>query len=403
MEVTAPAEGAVAVTSKLGGITSSTLLALTASALALPGVSGQVRADAAPTQTTVGYRFSSYEEDDLDRSKLVTGNPERYEIDIHQFRLVTPIGETFALSLDSSYESMSGASPWYVIRQGNGDAGVVMSGATISEQRRDFTLNGRRYLDNGSYAFTVGASNENDYNSVSVGFDGERHFNNDLTTVATGISFSSDDIDPTDASLFNRVTDESRHSSSVFLSISQVLNQTSVFQTALNITHLSGFLTDPYKLGDSRPDSRTQIAWSNAYRHFYINQDAALQINYRFYDDSFGVNSHTVDLAWHQNIGDNFQLVPRIRYYSQSQADFFTAANDFSLPASQHQSSDYRLSSYAAISGSLKLTAIIDNFKLSLSVERYVTDSSYSAFSVSEESPALVQYTRLSFGIEYQY
>ncbi len=403
MEATAQPEEAVAVTEKQEGGTSKTLLALTASALALPGISGQANADIPPTFTTLAYRISSYDEDDLPGDKLIIGNAERYGIDIHQFRLITPIGESYALSLDASYESMSGASPWYTVPQINGEAGVVMSGASISEQRRDFILNGRRYLDNGSYAFTLGSSNENDYKSISGGIDGQRLFNESLTTVAAGISFSSDDINPTDAILLGRVRDENKHSSSISVSVRQILNQTSVFQSALKITHLSGYLTDPYKLGDSRPDSRTQVSWSNAYRHFFINADAALQVDYRFYDDDYGVISHTLDLSWHQNIGENLQLVPGLRYYSQSQAEFFNVLSIFGLPANQFHSSDYRLSTYGAVTGSLKLVANIDDFILSLSAERYVTDNSYSLSSEKSESPALVQFTNLSFGIEYQF
>jgi len=385
---------------KLNMPRSRALLALTASALALPGMTPQVKADAAPTTSTVAYRYSSYEEDPLDKRVLLVGSQERYDIQIHQLSLLTPLGESTAVNVVSSVESMSGASPWYTISGISGDPQVVMSGASISEQRRDISATVRRYLNNGTLGFTLATSHENDYRSLSGGVDMDRHFNNDLTTLATGFSFSSDDLSPTDATLFNRILDASKQSRSVFVSISQILNQSSVLQSGLSITHLAGYLTDPYKLADRRPDSRTQLAWSTAYRKFFGSMAGALHADYRFYHDSFGINSHTLDLAWYQNIGDTWQLVPGLRYYSQSAAGFFTVANDF--VGSTPNSSDFRLSAYGAYSYSLKIQLQVEAFTLTLSGERYLSDNQAGTWS-GPASPALVDFTRLSFGASYSF
>ncbi|MES2624382.1 MAG: DUF3570 domain-containing protein [Pseudomonadota bacterium] len=380
---------------------SHTLLALTASAMALPGIASLAKADAAPTESTLSYRASTYQEDDLPAIHRLAGSVERYDIDVHQLRLLMPVGETYSLTVNSSYESMSGASPWYAVRRIDGSPGIVMSGATISEQRRDLNVSGRKYLTNGAVGINLAVSHENDYDSISGGFDGERHFNDNLTTLAAGLSYSSDEIDPSDPELFNRVTDETKHSESVFMSVSQILNQTSVIQTGLNITHLSGYLSDPYKLNDKRPDSRTQTSWTTSWRKYITRADAALHADYRYFHDSFGINSHTIDLNWYQNIGANFQLIPGVRYYSQTEADFFTPTLNFTgtLP---FQSTDYRLSAYGAVSGSLKLQWQIHDFTLSLAAERYHSNADY-AFSDGPQSPALVSFNRYSFGLDFQF
>ena len=380
---------------------SRSLLALTASALALPGISVPAKADTPPTETSLGYRVSTYEEDNLPEKFLFAGSPERYDITIHQFQLVTPVGENYGLTLSSSYESMSGASPWYALPAFDGEKSIVMSGATIHEQRRDYNLTMRRYQDNGNYAFSLGTSNENDYDSWSGGFDMARNFNNDLTTLSGGISVSNDDINPTDAALFNRVTDESKRTTSGFFSLSQIIDQNSLFQSSLNITRHNGFLTDPYKLGDLRPESRTQVAWSNAYRRFFTPLDAAMHLDLRLYDDDFGINSVTLDASWYQNIGDNWQVTPSIRYYSQSAADFFTPVNDFSSPGVPN-SSDYRLAAYGAVSGGLQVQTRLDDLTLTFVLERYVTDDGYSIYG-GDSSPALVNFTRMSLGVSYTF
>lgn len=379
---------------------SHTLLALTASALALPGLAPQARADSPPANSSLSYRISSYEEDDMDKGKMLVGSDDRYEIDVHQVQLVLPVAGTYSVSLNSSYESMSGASPWYAISQPGGDAKIVMSGATISEQRRDFIANVRRYLDNGTVGVTLGTSRENDYDSVSGGIDAERHFNDNLTTLAGGLSYSSDDLSPSDAVMFNRIREASKQSRSAFIAFSQVIDQNTVVQTGLSFTHLSGYLSDPYKLGDRRPDSRSQVAWTTALRRFIPTANAALHADYRFYHDNFGINSHTLDLAWYQNIGDNVQLVPGLRYYGQSGARFFTPANDF--VGTTPSSSDYRLSAYGAVSANLKLVVEVDDFKVSLSAERYRSDDDLGWYE-GTSSPALVSFTRLSLGVDYEF
>ncbi|MFK7864746.1 MAG: DUF3570 domain-containing protein [Pseudohongiellaceae bacterium] len=380
---------------------SRSLLALSTSALALPGIA---LADAPPVNSSISYKISNYKEDDLSREESPFGDLGRYDIDVHQFQLVSPVGRDFSIQVDANYEDMSGASPWFTTLGPNGTPIVNLSGASgIQDNRSELAIGSRYYLENGSIGGTIGYSEENDYRATYGSINGERHFNDDLTTVSIGFSYSSDDIFPTDAEIFNRVISEDKTSISAVVNISQVINQVSTFQTALSITEQSGFLTDPYKLRDTRPDNKTQIAWSNAYRRYVRWADAAWHVNYRYYHDDFGVTSHTADLSWHQNLGDSFQIIPMVRYYSQSAADFFTNVDDFARPETEFQSSDYRLSAFGAISGGLTMRADLGEWNATLTAERYLANEKYSAFSVTAPSTALVKYFRVSMGLDYSF
>ena len=379
---------------------SSTLLALTASALALPGLSHQAKADAPPAAATLSYRISGYQEDKLDQAKILVGSSDRYDITVHQLQWVAPVSDNYSLSLGGSRESMSGASPWYTLNLPGSGVKVIMSGATIHEERTDFTAAGRRYFDNGSIGLSAGYSDENDYRSFSGGLEGERHFNDNLTTLAAGVSFSSDDLNPADAAKFNRITEASKQSRSLYVALTQVVNQNALVQTGLSYTHLSGYLSDPYKLFDHRPDTRSEWAWTTAWRQFMPAANAALHADYRYYRDSFGIDSHTLQLEWYQNLGKKWQVVPGVRVYRQSAADFFHAASVFTPGVTT--SSDYRLSAYGAVSGTLKLQVELDKFTFSLSGERYLAGTGL-ALRGGEQSPALVNFTRLSLGVDYRY
>jgi hypothetical protein len=382
-------------------IRSRSLLALSTTALALPGIA---RADSPPLASTLSYKISNYKEDELSRREVLFGDLDRYDIDVHQFQFLTPLGRNMSLQVDANYESLSGASPWFTSAGLDGKPIVNLSGASgIRDRRAEIAIAASYYLDNGSVSGNLGYSEEDDYRAFYGGLSGERHFNNDSTTVAAGLSYSSDDIFPTDAEIFSRVNSEHKDSASVFFSISQLINQSSSFQTGFSITEQFGFLSDPYKLRDVRPEEKTQLAWTSSYRQFFASANAALHINYRLYHDDFGISSHTLDTAWHQNIGRGFRLIPGIRYYSQSAANFFTNVDDFTQALTEYQSSDYRLSAFGAISGSISLVAEFANWTTTLTAERYITDEKYSAYEVSRPSTALVSYNRVSVDIDYRF
>jgi len=380
---------------------SRSLIALSTSALALPGIA---QADAPPTESTLSYKISNYQEDDLTRAQVPFGELGRYDIDVHQFQYVSPLGRDFALFIDANHEDMSGASPWFSTANAAGEPVINMSGASgITDARSELSIGTRYYSQNGNFGGAVGYSEENDYRATYVNLSGSRNFNNDLTTVTLGFSHSADDIFPTDAELFNRVRNEDKRATSAAVSLSQVINRVTTFQTALSITEQSGYLSDPYKLQDARPDNKTQIALSNSLRYFFIEADGALQANYRYYRDDFGISSHTLDLSWFQNINRTFQIAPVLRYYSQSAAEFYTNIDDFTKPLTEPQSSDYRLSAFGAFSGGINLIADFGDWTTTFTAERYVANEKYSVYAVNQPSPALVQFVRLSLGVDYSF
>ncbi len=392
------------------------LAALTAGALALPGLAGPAGADAPSERPSASYRFSTYQEDKIDSSNLAPGSEdERYEIDTHQLRFSSPLSSKIDFSLDVVHETMSGASPWFVQEGPNGEALQVMSGATIDEERTDFLGKLNYFLDNGRVSFLGGVSDEKDYQSLNGGLEWERHFNEKNTTLTTGVGLSFDEIEPTDADLFaTRVSSEDKESYSAFITLSQILNRHSAIQSTLSYQNSNGFLSDPYKLisvggvnlADSRPDDRNMLAWLTRYRRHFEKLDGSFHADYRFYIDDWDINSHTVELAWYQNLFRTIKLVPNARYYSQSEADFYAPFLSV-LPSDGYASSDYRLSPYGAISYGIRAETTFrglfggrQDWTAILSFDRYDADADYSIQSVGTEAPGLVQFNVLSFRIK---
>ena len=375
-----------------------TLLALTSSALLLPAYQ-QANADAPPDFTEVGLRYSKYKEDDTQAGKSFGNSSERYDIDVAQFHLLAPVADNWSVALDVQWEDMSGASPWFVGENANGDANVIMSGASIEDTRTDVSVTTRYYFDRGNAGFNYTRSDEDDYESNAIGLDMAWNSPDGMTTYSAAVSASDDDIEPTQGAVPTNTLEDNKDMRSAWIGVSRIVSKRAIVRFGLSYTYKDGFLTDPYKLNDSRPDERKEWAFSSGYRHYFPSPDAALHVDYRYFDDDWGVASHTVDLAWHQSIGRNTQVTTYVRYYSQDEADFFSNRVDFS---ERYYADDYRLSTFGAITTGLRVKHDIGNWSLVLSGERYTTSEDW-ALSSGDESPALVKYWRYTLGFDYRF
>jgi len=394
------------------------LAALSSAALCLPGLAGSAQADSPAERTQLDYSFSYYKENNLPPHLLAAGSRDRFEVDVHQVRAVTPIGSRVDVAVDFAYESMSGASPWFVVPDpGGGEQPLqVMSGATIEDQRTDALVKGSYYFDEARAGLSAGVSIENDYRSISGGLDTDLDFNEGATTLSLGGGFSVDHIEPTDADLYpTRPDKEDKATGSLFAGIAQVINRNATLQSTLSYKYSNGYLSDPYKLvyvggiseADTRPGQRHQGTWLTRYRHHLSVLNGTVHADYRFYIDDWKVSSHTVELAWYQSLWDVARLIPSFRYYSQSQASFY-APYFGSSPSDGLQSSDYRLSPYGALSWGLAAEGGFElggrvRFDTTLSWRQYQSDAKWALGKVAVANPGLVSYHVFSVGLRAKF
>ena len=389
-----------------------TLAALYTAAFALPVYHKAANSAGTPDNSpSVNVRISKYDEDRLSNSDFSgVGSRQRYDIEVGQVRVVYPINDTLQLTVDSAYEKMSGASPWFIVPDANNDPVQVMSGATIDDRR--FDINTKLDIYKGQYTISpnIGISTEKDYKSVFGGVSVARELDNKRTTLRAGVAASFDKVEPTSDPLIDpgRIDSDNKESFTGYVGIGQVINKNTVLQSTLTLSHYNGFLTDPYKLvslnnvaiRENRPDDRTQYIWSLQLRRWSELFNAALHADYRFYYDDWEIRSHTLDVGFlkHTDAGWSFEY--SMRYYSQTQAEFYEPFYQVAR-ADGLYSSDYRLSPYGALSFRVKLAETIGDWTVSFSAERYISDKSYSLQSVDVENPGLVDFTLFTFGVDY--
>ncbi len=396
----------------------SVLASLSSAAAALLGAPGASFADSPIEKANGAYAFSFYSEDSIDRSRVLkdgdgktVGDRARYEINTHQVTFEMPVNDRADAAVDFIYESMSGATPWWVEPgESDGPPVQVMSGATVSEKRYDGTVRGNYYFDNARTGGHFGVSGEKDYLAFYAGTNGEYHVNEKNTTLSGGLSFSIDEIKPTDADEFgSRVKKEDKQSVSLNAGVSQIINRATSFQTGLAYKHSTGFLSDPYKLAyieqlggftiaDNRPDDRNQVSWLVQLRRHFELFDASAHLDYRFHYDDWKLTSHTIEFRWYQNLyGDIVQLVPGFRYYSQSQAHFYEPV--YAAERSDGlASSDYRLSPYGSFTFGTKLQMRLSelfgrgDLRMAVNYERHLADDDFALSKVKVRNPGLVDY-----------
>lgn len=377
----------------------STLMALSTAAMVLNSLSNNANANPPDQKTSVDYRYTHYQEDPLDAAKVIEGSLDRYTIDVHQLKIKAPVADDTELVFSGVLESMSGASPWYVVPDANGTPVQVMSGATIDEARTEVGVDFRSYNSRSESTLSLSHSAENDYTSFAFGYAGQWRMNQNRATLSWGLNASKDFIDATDADIYpGRPTEETKNRVGGFAGFSYVMTKNRLMGINLGVSNMDGYLSDPYKLAwvdndivqDSRPGTLNLMNASLLLREYFPKADAALHFDLHFYQNDWEVTSGTVDIAWYQNLGDKgWQLIPSLRYYSQTAAIFYqpyyaTARRD------GYYSSDYRLSEFNAVSGRIKL---------SKSWSRVTANLLYESYAASGDHPALLSFNMVSLGI----
>ena len=235
--------------------------------------------------------------------------------------------------------------------------------------------------------FGASASKEFDYVHLGLNAKISRDFNNRNTTLSGGIAFASDSIEPEGGTpeelsqmlnagdRSNRRGDESKDIIDIVFGVTQVVSRNTVVQVNYSYSDSSGYLSDPYKIvgvvnglsGDAvpitptpgaegpshlnffehRPDNRVKNSLYTQAKHF--SNGRVLDISYRYMTDDWEIDSHTVDVRYRWPIGSSAYIEPHVRYYTQTEAEFYTLNLIEGDPLPEYASADYRLGDFDAI------------------------------------------------------
>ena len=332
----------------------------------------------------ISAKWQDYAEDD-GRVRVIS----RY------FGVEKSINANFVLKAHGVHDAISGATPTGAPST-DGNATVPKSNLVDIREAGVVDLDWIHGKNRTSFQFAY--SSEDDFLSRGYSISNTSELNKRNTGITTGISIVDDTVRP---NFFDAGRD--KDSLDLFLGLSQVVDENTV--VALNFTYgeVDGYLNDPYKFStqdvtieplpglfldiadrqfsENRPSKRERrIVFANVKR-FFPEARGSLDVDYRFFDDNWGIESHTIDLEWYQKIGDNWVVRPKYRIYRQSGADFYAADFDnvgFDLNSDEtgfgpHFASDYRLARLDSETYGVKVVYKLSE-KLGIDVdwERYV-------------------------------
>lgn len=456
---------------------SSSLQALTAAALTLPGLM-PLSANAAEEEASFLYGY--YEEGNRNLSGIKSRfNPIAVNSLLGSSTI--KLADRIKFAFNYAQDTWSGATPIATAPfafGGNGDNGqghlvggatpyLVNSNVIFDRQLNPLSKSGAK---NNQLAHTIssaspetrnqgdfklgyewdeaaldvggGISEENDYHSQFGNMAGRWDLNHKLTQINLSQSYTNSNTTATldhDATpyiwetstgfnAFNRSNHDyqlTKSGGNTFLTgdrqdwrtalgLTQVVNESALVEAGFEFSRGTGYMANPYKavelayiapgqtgnvltgqtvgLLEERPSERNQWIENLRYVQHIKGLDAAVHFDYSFSHDDWGVNAHTFQSDWVQPIGSGWAITPKIRYYSQSAANFYTpylvtiqsptfiyGANgqiigkqfDASkLPT--YYSSDPRLSGYGALSGGITLSKqLVAGIRLEASAEYY--------------------------------
>ncbi|MBU6443656.1 MAG: DUF3570 domain-containing protein [Alphaproteobacteria bacterium] len=218
---------------------------------------------------------------------------------------------------------------------------------------------------------TLSYSKEHDYSSISGSASVAKDFNDHNTTLSFAVNYSSATSTPfggvpTPLTVMNpqwkTVASRKKSDMDLVLGLTEVLTRRWILQANLSYGHSSGYQNDPYRiisqvdgvtgepvdyLYESRPGSRTRESFyiDNKIDFDWVIPEVAL----RYYHDNWGISSETADISARFKLYRSLYVLPNVRFYQQSAANFFHyyLVNGQSLPA--YASSDIRLGKFTAV------------------------------------------------------
>lgn len=333
------------------------------------------------------------------------------------------------LDLTLSHDTISGASPngayptvdVNTTTSASGNSSTTASGkvplTTYSDHRDSIALAYSRRFGEHLPSIEFSHSQEKDYTSQTFGFSDAWTVLEGRGTLHGGISIADDTVAPVTTTL--RFP---KKEASYSLGWTWIIGEDDLFDVSGSISRLSGDLDDPYKivpvglstLPDHRPDARNRKTVVIKEGH-YFDWDGALKTNYRYYLDDWGIRSHTLDFTYDQHLDEGWSLSPRLRYYTQTAADFY--GSSFESPQT-FRSADYRLSSFSSILAGLTVAwEVTPGLTLSLGatyqtqqgrdritpIATPATPTKPATYGGPLTSAADLDTTTFTFGIKWQY
>jgi len=310
-----------------------------------------------------------------------------------------------AFNLLLTTDAITGATPNGAVVQQSVQTFTSTSGGTykagVGERPKEDDFSEYRISIKGSYSFAVSdndrillngySSRERDYTSLGLGGGLLHDFNNRNSTLNVELNTYLDwqeprggipvEFTPMLSGIHNSGPDvrDTKNILDFNLGLTQILTPHSLVKVNLNINNSTGYLNNPYQVlsvldandnitsdglinvdpaalpyvFEKRPDDRLR---SSVFGSLVQNFGGdVMHFTYRYYWDDWQVSSNTFDLRYRFKLTDKQALMPHLRYYQQSEAEFYRHHLEQGVDVDANgqvllnaASADYRLAAFSS-------------------------------------------------------
>jgi hypothetical protein len=222
---------------------------------------------------------------------------------------------------------------YYVDSVTSASIDVVTQASPYKEKRTQYSLSADVLHGKTTYSGGYITSKENDYASKTAYLSVSQDMFGDLTTVSFGFTRGWDKVGQRGNPSFSQPLERRNWS----VGLSQVLTRNWLAGVNLETSDSEGFLNNPYRQVRYRDalNPRGYSRQSERYPHtrignavslqskYYLPWRAAVDGNYRYYSDTWGIRGHTARLGYTQP-WRSFTFEGHARFYKQNRADFYS-------------------------------------------------------------------------------
>lgn len=312
-------------------------------------------------------------------------------------------GADYTLNVDVVFDTVSGASPSYFDADASSGASAYNRGKSSNIKYDNIEFEENRFA--GSATLATRFENRDEL-SVGISYSSESDFysyegsasylhylgSSHNQSLSFGGSYQSNEVLIKNCMDNPNCVDASSGASqkmtndvyNLQLGFSQVIDESSVANIGVFYTNESGYLSSPYHNivrdtnfveAEKKPEDKTGYGLKLSYQKA-LSDTLYGQLSYKYYSDDWDISSHTIDSYLYYEIGDSLRLGAGLRYYNQSEANFYGE----NFTTQEFASSDFRVSSFDAFTYKASLDyAITKDLSYNLGANFYDQSTGLSA------------------------
>ena len=229
-------------------------------------------------------------------------------------------------------KNVSVAANYYVDMVSSASIDVITTASPYDEERTQYSLSADYLRGNTTMSMGYTNSTESDFDANTYHLSVAQDMFGQLTTLTLSYSYGDDTVRRVDDENFFR--DNTRQQYGV--GITQILTRNLITAFNLEVITDEGFLNNPYRSvryvdpasgtgfsfePELYPRTRSSTA-AGIRAKYYLPYRAALETQYRYFTDTWDINSHTASIAYVHPWRD-FTFTAKYRWHTQTGAHFF--------------------------------------------------------------------------------